>query len=279
VGTSSTIDTQVSTQQGLTGYGKAGIMVRNDITGSGTSPEGVTLLASPQSGIQLQWNSDGDNFIDSVTPANGAIPFSLPIHLKLERTSADTYTGYYSYDGAGWYTVGTATVPGQADTQDAGMFVTSHATGSTAQVTFNGFSVADGATPPPPGPTSYEAEAPANTIAGGARVSSCSACSGGKKVGYVGNGGTLTFNGVTAPSDGNYNVTIGYLDGEGRQADVSVNGGPGQLLQFASTGDFNTLGTMTIRLHLAAGSNTIEFANPTAYAPDFDRILVAATPS
>jgi hypothetical protein len=279
VSSTSTVDTQVSAQQGLTGYGKAGIMVRNDITGSGTSPEGVTLLASPSSGIQLQWNSDGDEFIDSVTPANGVIPFSLPIHLKLERTSVDSYTGYYSYDGAGWYTVGTATVPGQADTQDAGMFVSSHATGSTAQATFNGFAVTDGATPPPPGPTSYEAESPANTIAGGARISSCSACSGGKKVGYVGSGGTLTFNGVSAPSDGTYNVTIAYLDGQGRQAYVSVNGGPGQLLQFTSTGDFNTLGTMTIPLHLNSGSNTIEFANPSAYAPDFDRILVAATPN
>jgi hypothetical protein len=279
VSSTSTVDTQVSAQQGLTGYGKAGIMVRNDITGSGTSPEGVTLLASPSSGIQLQWNSDGDEFIDSVTPANGVIPFSLPIHLKLERTSVDSYTGYYSYDGAGWYTVGTAMVPGQADTQDAGMFVSSHATGSTAQATFNGFAVTDGATPPPPGPTSYEAESPANTIAGGARISSCSTCSGGKKVGYVGSGGTLTFNGVSAPSDGTYNVTIAYLDGQGRQAYVSVNGGPGQLLQFTSTGDFNTLGTMTIPLHLNSGSNTIEFANPSAYAPDFDRILVAATPN
>ena len=185
------------------------------------------------------------------------------------------------------------------------MFVTSHATGSTAQVTFDGFTVTDGATPPPPGPTSYEAEASTNTIAGGARISSCSTCSGGKKVGkaeyditpvssrygariiddggkkvgYVGSGGTLTFNGVTAPSDGTYNVTIAYLDGEGRQAYVSVNGGSGQLLQFTSTGDFNTLGTMTIPLQLTAGNNTIEFANPSAYAPDFDRILVAATPN
>ena len=279
VTTSSTVDAIVTAQQGLTGYGKAGIMVRNDMTGSGTSPQGVALLASPSSGIQLQWNSDGDHYIDSVTPANGAIPFSLPLHLKLERTSADSYTGYYSYDGSGWYPVGTATVPGQAATQDAGMFVTSHATGTTAQATFDGFSAAAGATPPPPGPTSYEAEASTNTIAGGARVSSCSACSGGKKVGYVGNGGTLTFNGVTAPSDGTYNVTIAYLDGEGRQATVSANGGPTQLLSFTPTGDFNTLGTMTITLHLTTGDNTIEFANPSAYAPDFDRILVAAAPN
>jgi hypothetical protein len=279
VGTTSTIDTEVTAQQGLTGYGKAGIIVRNDMTASGTGPEGVTLLASPESGIQLQWNSDGDSYIDSVTPANGVIPFSLPIYLKLERTAADSYTGYYSFDDAGWYKVGTATVPGQAATQDAGMFVTSHSTGSQAQVTFNGFSVADGATPPPPGPTSYEAESSANTIAGGARISSCSACSGGKKVGYVGSGGTLTFNGIAAPTDGDYNVTIAYLDGQGRQAYVTVDDGAPQLLSFTSTGDFNTVGTKTISLHLSAGANTIEFSNPSAYAPDFDRILVAASPS
>jgi Alpha galactosidase A/NPCBM-associated, NEW3 domain of alpha-galactosidase/Alpha galactosidase C-terminal beta sandwich domain/Carbohydrate binding module (family 35) len=279
VGTTSTVDTVVSGQQGLTGYGKAGIIVRNDMTGSGTSPEGVALLASPQSGIQLQWNSDGDHFVDSVTPANGVLPFSLPIHLKLERTGLESYTGYYSYDGAGWYTVGTANVPGQAVTQDAGMFVTSHASGSTARVSFDGFAVADGAVPPPPGPKSYEAEA--GTLAGGARVSSCSTCSGGRKVGYVGSGGTLTFNGVTAPADGTYNVTIAYLDGstDGRQATVSVNGGPTQLLSFTPTGSFSVVGTKTVALQLAAGSNTIQFANPAAYAPDFDRILVAATPS
>jgi hypothetical protein len=280
VHSTATIDTVVGAQQGLTGYGKAGIMVRNDMTGSGTSPEGVTLIASPQSGIQLQWNSDGDNYIDSVTPGNGVIPFSLPIHLKLQRTSATSYTGYYSYDGSDWSTVGTATVPGQAGSQDAGMFVTSHAAGSPAQVTFDGFSVADGATPPPPGPTSYEAEASTNTIAGGARVASCGGCSGGQKVGYVGSGGTLTFNGVSVPSDGTYNVTIAYCDGstDGRQADISVDGGPAQLLSFTPTGDFNTVGTMTLQLHLTAGDNTIEFGNPAAYAPDFDRILVAAAP-
>jgi hypothetical protein len=89
----------------------------------------------------------------------------------------------------------------------------------------------------------------------------------------------LTFTGVGAPSDGTYNVTIAYLDGQGRQATVSVDGGPTQLLQFTSTGDFNTVGTMTVPLHLSAGNNTIQFANPSGYAPDFDRILVAATPS
>ena len=47
VGTTSTVDTEVVSQTGLTGFGKAGIIVRNDATGSGTTPEGVILFESP----------------------------------------------------------------------------------------------------------------------------------------------------------------------------------------------------------------------------------------
>jgi hypothetical protein len=274
----STVETEVTSQQDMTGFAKAGIIVRNDMTGSGTSPEGAILFESPSGGIQLEWAGDGGDSIDSVTPANGTIPESLPVWLELVRNGA-TYTGYYSYDGQDWLTVGTATVSGQAATQDAGMFVTSHAAGSPGQAVFNGFSVSASAAAPPPA-TSYEAESPANTLAGGAVVQSCATCSGGAKVGYVGEGGTLTFNGVTAPSAGTYQVTIAYCDGSatGRQATVSVNGGAAQTLSFTPTGSFTTVGTMTVALPLSAGTNTIEFANPTAYAPDFDRIIAAAAP-
>jgi hypothetical protein len=278
VGSAATIETEVTAQRSMTGYAKAGIMVRNDITGSGTTPEGVILFESPSGGIQLEWDNNGGDFINSVAPPNGTIPESLPVYLELVRNGS-TYTGYYSYDGSSWLEVGSATLTGQAATQDAGMFLTSHAAGQPGQATFNGFSVTASAATPPLA-TSYEAEAAANTIAGGAGVTSCSTCSGGEKVGFVGEGGTLTFNGVSAPSAGTYQVTIAYLDGSatGRQADVSVNGGPAQLVQFTPTGSFSTVGTMTIPLALTAGNNTIEFSDPSAYAPDFDRMVVAGAP-
>ncbi len=278
-GAAATVRTEVTAQQNMTGYAKAGIMVRNDITGSGTSPEGVILFESPSGGIQLEWASGGGDFIDSVTPANGTIPESLPVYLQLVRDGS-TYTGYYSYDGSSWLKVGSASLTGQAATQDAGMFLTSHAAGQPGQATFNGFSVTGSAATPPLA-TSYEAEAAANTIAGGAGVTACPACSGGEKVGFVGEGGTLTFNDVSVPSAGTYQVTIGYLDGSatGRQADVSVNGGTAQPIQFTPTGSFSAVGTMTIPLTLTAGTNTIEFSDPSAYAPDFDRIIVGAAPS
>jgi hypothetical protein len=278
VGAMATVETEVTSQQDMTGYAKAGILVRNDMTGSGTSPEGVILFESPSGGIQLEWDSDGGDYIDSVTPPNGTIPESLPVWLELVRDDV-SYTGYYSYDGGDWLAVGTATVPGQDATQDAGMFLTSHAAGSSGQAVFDGFSVSGGAAVPP-GAVSYEAESAANTLAGGAVAQACSTCSGGEKVGYVGEGGTLTFNGVTAPNAGSYRVTIAYCDGSatGRQATVSVNGGPAQTLSFTPTGSFTTVGTMTVTLPLTAGANTIEFANPAAYAPDFDRIVVADAP-
>lgn len=279
VHTASTIETTVSAQQGLTGQGAAGILVRNDMTGSGSTPEGVALYASPTGGVQLQWKSAASTHMDSVTPANNTIPWVLPVHLRLERTSSTGYAGYYSYDGSGWLPVGTATVSGQADTQDAGLFLTSHASGTSATATFDGLAVSDGAATPAAA-TSYEAEASTNSIGGQARISSCTACSGGKKIGYVGGSGTLTFNGVTAPADGDYDLSILYLDGPpARQAMLTVDGGAPQTMTFGVTTDFNTLGVMNVPVHLTAGANTIELSNPSANAPDIDRIIVSPAPT
>lgn len=140
VGDTATIETEVTAQQNMSGYAKAGIIVRNSMTGSGTTPEGVILYESPSGGFQLEWSSNGGNAINSVTPANGTIPEQLPVWLKLVRNGS-TYTGYYSTDGTTWNTVGAATLTGQSTTQDAGMFVSSHSTGSPGTVDFNGFSV------------------------------------------------------------------------------------------------------------------------------------------
>src|SRR5262249_2554232 len=110
--------------------------------------------------------------------------------------------------------------------------------------------------------TSYETEA--GTLAGGARVSTCAACSGGRKAGYVGNGGTVTFTNVNVPSAGSYQVTLVYCDGSttGRQAVVSANGGTGQTITFTPTGSFNTPGSLVVTLTLNAGVNSVQIGNP-----------------
>lgn len=141
----------------------------------------------------------------------------------------------------------------------------------------------------PTGPTStpgsvsaYEAESSSNTLAGGAAVSACGPCSGGNKVGYVGNNsGTLQFNGVNASTAGSYTLTIYYTNGDSvsRSATVSVNGGAGTNVNFPVTGGWTTVGSVQTTINLNAGSNTIKFSNATGWAPDFDRITVNTGPS
>ena len=127
----------------------------------------------------------------------------------------------------------------------------------------------------PPQLTTYEAEASTNTLSGGAVIASCSTCSGGQKVGYVGNGGTLTFNNINVSSAGSYTLFIYYCDGDsGRTADMSVNGGAATAINFPGTGGWNTAAPYKITVNLNAGNNTIKFYNNSAYAPDIDRIVM-----
>ncbi len=116
------------------------------------------------------------------------------------------------------------------------------------------------------GPAGYEAEAATRT--GGAAVAACAACSGGQKVGYVGNGATLTFPGITG--GGTRTVTFHYLTAVTRTATVN-----GQSVTFAPTGSWDTVGTTAVPLTLPAGTTTITVANPGGWAPDIDRITVS----
>lgn len=137
--------------------------------------------------------------------------------------------------------------------------------------------------------TTYQAESSSNTLGGTAVVTSDSWASGGKYVGYIGNGSanTLTFNGVSASAAGTYMLVIAYSDDdtagsgnynsniESRWAQVSVNGGTATTEVFANTFSWHTYKTVAIPVTLKAGSNTIEFSNSSGYAPNIDYIQVA----
>ena len=113
-------------------------------------------------------------------------------------------------------------------------------------------------------------------FAGAARLASCSACSGGQKVGFIGNGAAnfVTVNGVQASTAGSKTLTITYLLGGSRSFFVSVNGGTAVEVKLTGT-SFSTPVTTTITVNLNAGSNTIKFGNDTAYAPDLDKVSVS----
>jgi hypothetical protein len=132
---------------------------------------------------------------------------------------------------------------------------------------------AAGRVPPPPS-QSYEAEAA--TLSGTAVVSACSACSGGAKVGFLGLGANnnVTFNNIRVPRTGIYEMQVDYLTTGPRALLYTVNGGPFITLNVGG-GSFNLPASTTVPVALHAGSNSIQFGNPTSYPPDLDRIIIS----
>jgi hypothetical protein len=136
----------------------------------------------------------------------------------------------------------------------------------------------------------YEAEAPANTLSGTAKVMSDPAASGGGYVGDIGNGAanSLQFNAVRAPSDGIYRMVVHFANAEhkgshdyniqvvDRYADIQVNGGAAKRVYFRNTFAWNVYRTMIVDVELKAGNNTIKFSNYAAYAPNIDKIEIAS---
>jgi alpha-L-fucosidase len=124
-------------------------------------------------------------------------------------------------------------------------------------------------------PVTVEAEASGNTLSGAAATASCSACSGGAKVRFIGNSSSnyAILDNVTVAAAGNHELTIAYAVNGTRTFDLSVNGGSTIAVTCTGT-DFNTPATSTVTVPLNAGGNTIKFFNTSAYAPDLDAVTV-----
>ncbi|MFK0105818.1 NEW3 domain-containing protein [Streptomyces sp. NPDC091217] len=126
---------KINSQSDTSVWAKAGIMVRNDITRSDTSPGYLALVETPGNGYLLDWDTDGNGTLDSQDSTGTA---TYPSWLKLVRHGT-TYSGYYSTDGSTWNLVGTENVPTAAATQDVGLTQTSHASGTTGEADFDNF--------------------------------------------------------------------------------------------------------------------------------------------
>jgi hypothetical protein len=121
--------------------------------------------------------------------------------------------------------------------------------------------------------TTYLAASPDNTLADGADIQTDPGVDL-LVAGYIGMGGTVTFNGITVPSTGTYNVVISCVLGPpSRSATVSANDGPTQTINFVPT-TWNQVSQIDIQLSLNAGSSSITFGNPDGWAPDFYAISV-----
>lgn len=122
---------------------------------------------------------------------------------------------------------------------------------------------------------SYEAEEA--TLSGTAEVSSCSTCSGGSDVGYIGPGiGTneVTFNNVRVHQAGVYRMEVDYATQTPRAFVVTVNGEPSFTMNLGG-GSFSLPESTTVPVQLKSGVNVITFSNPATYAPNLDRIVIS----
>jgi hypothetical protein len=104
----------------------------------------------------------------------------------------------------------------------------------------------------------------------------CNYSSGLSKAGNIGAGAAnnVTFSNVTVPSSGTYELEIDYQTSGQRSYFISINeGAPTELDLNGSS--FNDPAVIIIPVQLNSGVNTIQIGNPTGYAPDLDRIVVA----
>jgi len=69
-----------------------------------------------------------------------------------------------------------------------------------------------------------------------------------------------------------------YCSGENRSVTLTVNGNKQYVLEKLNSGDFSRPAGIEVEVELVEGDNTIEFSNPTAYAPDIDRIGISEEP-
>ena len=126
------------------------------------------------------------------------------------------------------------------------------------------------------GYTYYEAEETGNTLGGSTAVSVNQFASGMKQV--TGIGGTaynkLTFNKISAPADGVYEMRLYYACGVARRVVYSINGG-NEIRSGKLNAGVNTLAMQKFYVRLKKGNNTISFGNSLSKAPNIDRIAIS----
>ena len=138
--------------------------------------------------------------------------------------------------------------------------------------------------------TTYAASAAQNVLSGTAAVESDSYAYGGQYVGWIGDGAanTLTFTGVTVQSGGIYRLMVSYADADGESSGnyntnlidrgftLTTSAGTSVTTYARNTYSWDQFDTVEVTARLDAGSNTITIGNPSYYAPNIDKIIVAA---
>ena len=127
---------------------------------------------------------------------------------------------------------------------------------------------------PPPMSATYEAEVA--TLSGTVTGEFSNYSSGLGKAGNIGGGAanSVTFSDVIVPATGTYQLEIDYQTSGPRSYFIIVNGGTATELDLNGS-TFDDPVPIVLSVHLQAGTNTISIGNPSGYAPDLDRIVIA----
>jgi regulation of enolase protein 1 (concanavalin A-like superfamily) len=154
----STMTARVDSESDTSAWAKAGLAVRDSMTGAGSSNGYAVLALTPGNGVTLQWeDSAGDGYLDQEVTADAGA--SAPEWLRLTR-SGSTLTGYYSSDGSTWTQIGsTITLYSPTADLDAGMFWTAHDASTAGVAAFNDFSLTNSYTPYAATPADIDQEA------------------------------------------------------------------------------------------------------------------------
>ncbi len=140
-GPTSTITVEVTAQQAVDPWSKAGLVLRDDVTGAGTAQGYAVLVVTPRNGVALQWQDAATpGYLDQMTQATDH-SLKAPIWLRMVRDGSQL-TGFYSTDGTAWTQVGSPiTLTGAATDEDAGMIATAHSPSATGEADFSGFTI------------------------------------------------------------------------------------------------------------------------------------------
>ena len=88
-------------------------------------------------------------------------------------------------------------------------------------------------------------------------------------------GNTINFQNIVVQEAGIYNFLLYYCSGENRTVTLVVNEKDEYQISSLNSGDYVHPAMAETKVKLAAGKNTIEILNKTAYAPDIDRIAIS----
>jgi hypothetical protein len=124
---------------------KAGVMIREDLTGGAPN---ATALVTPGHGMVFQRRVIRGGTSTSTSASGAFFAGVAPYWVRLVR-SGNTFTGYNSATGTAWTLMGSVTVP-MASHVYVGLAVTSHNASLVTHGTLSDVTVTAGSLPPPP---------------------------------------------------------------------------------------------------------------------------------